>query len=72
MPADLIPKTSPRVWRTHSRLDETPAEQVQLVGYLESVSSGLILDLITVSAYELGSEQILVPQRSLRPVELCR
>lgn len=44
-------------------LDEAPAELVQLVGYLESVSAGIILDLITVSTYEVGTEQILVPQR---------
>jgi hypothetical protein len=44
-------------------LDEAPPELVQLVGYLESVSSGVILDLITVSAYDVGNEQIMVPQR---------
>ncbi len=45
-------------------LDEAPAELVQLVGYLESISSGIIIDLITVSAYQVGDEQILVPQMS--------
>ena len=44
-------------------LDEAPAELVQLVGYLESISAGVILDLITVSTYDVGDEQILVPQR---------
>ncbi len=44
-------------------LDEAPPELVQLVGYLESVSSGVILDLITVSAYDVGDQQIMVPQR---------
>lgn len=44
-------------------LDEAPAELVQLIGYLESISAGVVLDLITVSAYEVGTEQILVPQR---------
>lgn len=44
-------------------LDEAPSELVQLVGYLESISSGIVVDLITVSAYEVGDEQILVPQR---------
>ncbi|MGI8421836.1 MAG: hypothetical protein ACR2MU_06215 [Gaiellaceae bacterium] len=44
-------------------LDEAPSELVQLVGYLESISSGVVLDLMTVSAFEVGSEQILVPQR---------
>lgn len=36
---------------------------VQLVGYLEGISSGVVLDLVTVSAYEAGPEQLLVPQR---------
>lgn len=44
-------------------LDEAPAELVQLIGYLESISAGVVLDLITVSSYQLGAEQILVPQR---------
>jgi len=44
-------------------LDAAPSELVQLVGYLESISSGVALDLMTVSAFEVGSEQILVPQR---------
>jgi len=44
-------------------LDEAPSELVQLVGYLESITSGIALDLVTVSAYEAGSEQLLVPQR---------
>lgn len=44
-------------------LDEAPSELVQLVGYLEGISTGVVLDLITVSAYEAGSEQLLVPQR---------
>ena len=44
-------------------LDEAPSELVQLVGYLESISSEIVLDLITVSAYEAGAEHLLVPQR---------
>jgi hypothetical protein len=44
-------------------LDEAPPELVQLVGYLESISAGVILDLITVSTYQVGDEHILVPQR---------
>ena len=44
-------------------LDQAPAELVQLIGYLESISTGVVVDLITVSAYDIGSEQILVPQR---------
>jgi hypothetical protein len=44
-------------------LDEAPSELVQLVGYLEGISSGIVVDLITVAAYEAGAEQLLVPQR---------
>jgi hypothetical protein len=44
-------------------LDAAPSELVQLVGYLESISSGIVVDLVTVSAFEVGEEQILVPQR---------
>ena len=36
-------------------LDEAPAELVRLVGYLESMSGGLLsIDLIAVSVYQLG------------------
>lgn len=44
-------------------LDEAPAELVQLVGYLESISAGIVLDLITVASYDVGEGQVLVPQR---------
>lgn len=44
-------------------LDDAPSELVQLVGYLESVSRGIVIDLITVSAYRAGGEELLVPQR---------
>lgn len=44
-------------------LDEAPSELVQLVGYLESISRGIVIDLVTVSAYEAGGEELLVPQR---------
>ena len=44
-------------------LDEAPSELVQLVGYLESISPGVVLDLVTVSSYDVGDEQVLVPQR---------
>jgi hypothetical protein len=44
-------------------LDEAPSELVQLVGYFESISTGVTVDLVTVSAFEAGAEQILVPQR---------
>jgi hypothetical protein len=44
-------------------LDEAPSELVQLVGYLEGISSGVVIDLITVAAYETAGEELLVPQR---------
>ena len=44
-------------------LDEAPQELVTLVGYLESVTDELVIDLIAVSAYEVGSSRLLVPQR---------
>jgi hypothetical protein len=44
-------------------LDEAPSELVQLVGYLESITQGITVDLITVAAFEIGDEEILVPQR---------
>lgn len=43
--------------------DEAPADLVELVGYLQDVTSDrLILDLIVVTAYEVGGRRILVPQ----------
>ena len=44
-------------------LDQTPDELVRLVGYLEAVTQGLVMDLITVSSYEINGSQVLVPQR---------
>jgi alkylated DNA nucleotide flippase Atl1 len=44
-------------------LDEAPIELVRLVGYLESVTERLVLDLVTVRAYEIGGSRVLVPQR---------
>lgn len=45
-------------------LDEAPGELIALVGYLEAISGGLLaIDLITVSAYEVGGRKIAVPQR---------
>lgn len=44
-------------------LDEVPTELVQLVAYLRAVSSVLLIDLITVSLYQVGDNQILLPQR---------
>ena len=44
-------------------LDETPNELVQLVGYSESITTVVSVDLITVSSFNVGADQILVPQR---------
>ncbi len=33
------------------------------MGYLESVTDGLAIDLIAVSAYDVGDSRVLVPQR---------
>jgi hypothetical protein len=44
-------------------LDEVPDELVRLVGYLAYISEKVLIDLVTVSSYEIGGSQILVPQR---------
>jgi len=44
-------------------LDEAPTELVRLVGYLESISDKLLIDLVTVSSFQVNGSQILIPQR---------
>lgn len=44
-------------------LDEAPAELIDLMGYLEAVTTGLSLDLIVVNSYQIGGHRIAVPQR---------
>jgi pimeloyl-ACP methyl ester carboxylesterase len=44
-------------------LDATPDELVTLVGYLEAVTDKLLIDLVTIAAYDVGGTRILVPQR---------
>lgn len=44
-------------------LDDAPAELIRLVGYLQAVSDHLVIDLVTVAAYEVGRSRLLVPQR---------
>ncbi len=44
-------------------LDSAPDELVQVVGYLQSVTDKIDIDLITVSAYDVAGSQVLVPQR---------
>ena len=36
-------------------LDSAPDERVRLAGYLEAVAEKLVIDLVTVSAYELSA-----------------
>lgn len=44
-------------------LDSAPDELVQVVGYLQSVTEKIDVDLVTVTAYDVGGSQVLVPQR---------
>lgn len=44
-------------------LDSAPDELIQVVGYLQSVTDKIDIDLVTVSAYDVGGSQVLVPQR---------
>jgi hypothetical protein len=44
-------------------LDDAPPDLVRLVGYLEAMTDGLVVDLITVASYEVGGSRVLVPQR---------
>jgi hypothetical protein len=44
-------------------LDSAPEELVHLVGYLESITNTLVIDLITVAAYDVDGTRVLVPQR---------
>jgi hypothetical protein len=44
-------------------LDSAPDELVQVVGYLQSVTDKIDIDLVTLAAYEAGGSQVLVPQR---------
>jgi hypothetical protein len=44
-------------------LDDAPAELVRLVGYLEGIAQQLTIDLVTVSRYQMGDVEAIVPQR---------
>ena len=44
-------------------LDAAPAELVRLVGYLEAVGGQIVIDLVTVTPYDVDGTQIMVPQR---------
>jgi hypothetical protein len=44
-------------------LDDAPSELVRLVGYLEAVGENLVIDLVTVTAYDIDGSRVMVPQR---------
>jgi hypothetical protein len=44
-------------------LDEAPDELSRLAGYLQTVADKLVIDLVTVSSYEVGGARVMVPQR---------
>lgn len=44
-------------------LDEVPPELVRLVGYLEAVGTGITLDLVSISSYQVGADRVVVPQK---------
>lgn len=44
-------------------LDQAPDDLIRLVGYLEAVTDGLSIDLVTVAAYEVAGRRVVVPQR---------
>jgi hypothetical protein len=46
-----------------SSCSSAPDELVRLAGYLKTVAEKLVIDLITVSAYDVGASKIIVPQR---------
>ena len=52
-------------------LDSVPEELVRLVGYLENVTDKLVVDLVTVSMFDVNGSSILVPQR-VQPERLER
>jgi hypothetical protein len=44
-------------------LDSAPDELVRLAGYLRVVAEKLVIDLVTVAAYEIAGSKVIVPQR---------
>jgi hypothetical protein len=44
-------------------LDSAPDELSRLVGYLGKVAPELVIDLVTVSSYEINGSEVIVPQR---------
>jgi hypothetical protein len=44
-------------------LDSASDELMQVVGYLQSITDKIDIDLVTVAAYDVAGSQVLVPQR---------
>ena len=44
-------------------LDSAPPELVGVVGYLGAIAPNLTLDLVTVTAFRVGEQSVIVPQR---------
>jgi hypothetical protein len=44
-------------------LDSAPDELIQVVGYLQSVTDKIDIDLVTLAVYDVGGSLVLVPQR---------
>lgn len=44
-------------------LDDAPHELIRLAGYLELIGEHLVIDLVTVKAYDVAGSRIVVPQR---------
>lgn len=44
-------------------LDRAPRDLVNLIGYLEAVTHGLSIDLITLTSYQVADRRVVVPQR---------
>lgn len=52
-------------------LDEAPEDLTRLVGFLETVTDGLVVDLVTVGSYDIAGTRVIVPQR-VEPDPLLR
>jgi hypothetical protein len=44
-------------------LDSAPDELVRLSGYLESIADKVVIDLVTITAYQVDGTALMVPQR---------
>lgn len=44
-------------------LDEAPPELVRLAGYLAAIAANVVIDLITVTSYDIAGTNLVVPRR---------